>query len=179
MTNPGRSVPGMVSPPEQAHYYQPSIHQSYMSTNVEDVRFRKIGIPGMQYEATGMLTGIPGSAHHDLLQPHSHTSTPGPPDEIIQVDPQLLAYDHGQVERQEDDNSAYNHHLGMWQVPPGHGHYMQSAMLAEAEQYPPQQSFHPGMQTLTDGRDSWNMYQEESQGDAGTEFDKWFHSTGY
>ena len=178
-TNHGRPLPEMMSPPEQTHYYQPSIHPSMMGHSVEDVKFQRMEVPGLHYDTTGMLTGIPGGAHHDLLQPSSHSTTPGPIDEL-QVDPQLLAYDHGQADIPTDGGETYNHHLGDWQVPPGHNsHYSRSPLMMGEDHFPPQQTFHPGMQTLTDGRDPWSTHHDELQLDAGAEFDEWFNSTGF
>lgn len=175
-TNPGRPPPDMMSPPEHTLYYQPSSHPSMMGHNVEDVRFQKMEASNLHYDNTGLLTGLPGGAHHDLLQPSSHSTTPAPFDDL-QVDPELLAYDHGLP---IEGGEAYSNHLGDWQMPLGNnGHYSRNPLVIEEEHLPPQQPFHPGMQTLTDGRDPWQAHHDEPQLDVGAEFDDWFSTAGY
>lgn len=175
-TNPGRPLPEMMSPPEHTHYYQPSIHPGMISHNVDDFRFQKMDVPNVHYDSTGLLTALPGGAHQDLLQPSSHSTTPAPIEDL-QVDPELLAYDHGLP---MGEGEIYSNHLGDWQIPPGtNGHYARSPLMMGEEHLPSQQPFHPGMQTLTDGRDPWQAHHDELQLDAGAEFDDWFSTTGY
>ncbi|KAK2760812.1 hypothetical protein FQN54_002050 [Arachnomyces sp. PD_36] len=179
-STPGRPLPEMMSTPEHAHYFQPPVHPGMMGHSIEDVRFQKLDVPGLHYDNSGLLTGLPGNAHHDLLQPTSHASTPGLIDEL-QVDPELLAYDSGQAGVAMEGGEPYPNHLGDWQMPPGHnGHYNRSPLMMGEEHLPAQQPFHPGMQTLTDGRDPWQSHHDElHQLDAGAEFDEWFSTTGY
>ncbi|EEP80986.1 predicted protein [Uncinocarpus reesii 1704] len=61
--NPGRPLPGVLSPPEQSHYYQPSIHQSLLGPNIEDVTYKKMGIPGASFDTQATLTGLPRNSH--------------------------------------------------------------------------------------------------------------------
>ncbi|PGH08113.1 hypothetical protein AJ80_07907 [Polytolypa hystricis UAMH7299] len=179
IVNPGRPMPGMLSPPEQTHYYQPSVHQSMLGPNVEDVTFKKMGVPGMQYENhnSGPLTGIPGNPHPDLLppqqqqQPPPQVRTPGPLDNI-QVDPQLLEFDNS-VGLAPGDGASVNSQPDMWQMSGnGQQQYLPNGLLApEPEQYQPQQQSYPGnMQNVMDGQNMWSEGQVES----GSQFDDWF-----
>lgn len=178
-TTTGRPLPEMMSPPEQTHYYQHSFHPNIMSHNMEDARFQNRENSTLHYDNTGLLTGLPRGAHHDLLQPSSHTATPGPLDDL-QVDPELLAYDHGQIDMPMESGEVYHNNLGDWQIPPGHNNpYTRSPLIMGEGNFQPQQPFHPGMQTLTDGRDAWQAHHDELQLDAGAEFDEWFSTTGY
>ena len=83
-TNHGRSHSGMLPSSEPSHYLQQTIHAALMP-HVEDVRFKKSGLHGVQYATSSTpLAALPGATHHDLLQPS--TSMPGDG----QLDPQLL-----------------------------------------------------------------------------------------
>ncbi|OAX83581.1 hypothetical protein ACJ72_02059 [Emergomyces africanus] len=174
MSNPGRPHPGMISPPEQTHYYQPSIHQSMLGPNIEDVTFKKMGVPGMQYDGPGALAGLPGNAHPDLLQqqPLPQERTPVSLNDL-QVDPQLLEFD-SQPGLSSNDESSYDGQMDMWQIPSAQQQYVRNGIASEGDgRYHPQSSFHPGMQPPMDGREMWN----ENPIDAGGEFDDWI-STG-
>ncbi|OJD21270.1 hypothetical protein ACJ73_07393 [Blastomyces percursus] len=174
MSNPGRPHPGMLSPPEQQHYYQPSIHQSSLGPNIEDVTFKKMGVPGIQYDGPGALAGLPGNAHPDLLQqqplPQSRTpvSLNG-----LQVDPQLFEF-CGQHNLPSSDGTNYEGPIDMWQMTNVEQQYARSGLPSqEDERYISQSSFHPGLQQTMDGREAWN----ENQVDAGGQFEDWI-STG-
>ncbi|KKZ67967.1 hypothetical protein EMCG_06308 [[Emmonsia] crescens] len=174
MSNPGRPLPGMTSSPEQTHYYQPSIHQSMLGPNIEDVTFKKMGVPGIQYDGPGTLAGLPGNAHPDLLQqqPLPQARTPVSLNDL-QVDPQLLEFD-SQPSLPSNDATNYDGQLDVWRIPNGEQHYVRTSIPSqEEERYISQSSFHPGMQQPMDGREMWN----ENQIDAGGEFDDWI-STG-
>jgi hypothetical protein len=176
MINPGRPLPGLLSPPEQSHYYQPSIHQSLLGPNIEDITFKKMGVPGMQYDTMGALTGLPGNAHHDLFQPPSHNGTPVSA-ENIQVDPQLLEFDHPQVGMPSGEGGNYGGQLDLWSMPP-HPHYVHNDIHAQGEQYHPAPTFHHGIQPIMDGRNLWSIHADENQIDGGAEFDDWLSNTG-
>ncbi|KLJ08662.1 hypothetical protein EMPG_15901 [Blastomyces silverae] len=174
MSNPGRPHPGMISPPEQQHYYQPSIHQSSLGPNIEDVTFKKMGVPGMQYDGPGTLAGLPGNAHPDLLQqqplPQSRTqvSLNG-----LQVDPQLFEFD-GQPNLSSSAGANYEGQIDMWQMSNAEQQYARSGLPSqEGERYISQSGFLPGLQPTMDGREVWN----ENQVDAGGQFEDWI-STG-
>ncbi|KAG5299454.1 hypothetical protein I7I50_07083 [Histoplasma capsulatum G186AR] len=174
VSNPGRPQPGMISSPEQTHYYQPSIHQSMLGPNIEDVTFKKMGVPGMQYDGPGALAGLPGNAHPDLLQqqPLPQSRTPVSLNDL-QVDPQLLEFD-GQPSLPSNNGANYEGPIDIWQMPNGEQQFLRSGLpTQEDERYHSQSSFHHAVQQPMDGREIWN----ESQIDAGGQFEDWI-STG-
>ncbi|KAF2401246.1 hypothetical protein EJ06DRAFT_555845 [Trichodelitschia bisporula] len=93
-SNGGRPLPvpmGHAMP--QAHgFFGHHPHHGHLMSAVEDVRFGQLDHGG--YTSNPALIGLPGASHHELLQLHSASTTPGP-FEMGQVDPTLLAYDEG------------------------------------------------------------------------------------
>lgn len=183
-TNPGRPMPGTLSPPQQTHYFQTSIHPSMMGPNVEDVRMRKVGLPGVQYSPTATLAGLPGSVHHDLLQPQSNATTPGHPDSS-QLDPQLLAFDGESSAELGAAGRAYgNSQYALWQADPATNSYLpvHGSLTSNPAQYHVEPFYHSGMQPLTDGHEVWELNHnhhhrhEEGSAEAGKEFDQWLNS---
>ncbi|PGG97528.1 hypothetical protein GX51_07280 [Blastomyces parvus] len=175
MSNPGRPHPGMISPPEQTHYYQPSIHQSQLGPNIEDVTFKKMGVPGMQYDGPGALAGLPGNAHPDLLQQQPLPQSRSPVSlNGLQVDPQLFEFD-GQANLASSDGTNYDGQLVMWQMPNAEQQFSRSGLPSQDdERYISQPGMHPGLQQSMDvQREVWN----ENQVDVGGQFDDWI-STG-
>ncbi|KAK2737060.1 hypothetical protein FQN55_001330 [Onygenales sp. PD_40] len=173
MVNPGRPVPGMLAPPEPTQYYEPSVRQSGMGPNIEDVTFRRMGVPGIQYDGVpGTLTGLPGNAHPDLLQqqqPHPQSRTPGSLD--MQVDPQLLAL--GQPGLPSSEGESYSDQLGVWQV---QSQYLPTTLAGqETERYQEQPCYPPAMQQIIEGREMWN----ENQMEGGHEFEDWISGPPY
>ncbi|KAF3480239.1 HMG box protein [Arthroderma uncinatum] len=138
MINPGRPHPGILSPPQQTHYYQPSIHQSLLGSNIEDVTYKKIGIPGgVNYEAAGPMTSMPGNPHPELLQPQplSHNRLAVSMSEV-QVDPQLLAFDQSHTPLPADNNGGFGGQTDFWQFPPSNNNYVHGYMSGpETDQY--------------------------------------------
>ncbi|GKZ68221.1 hypothetical protein AnigIFM60653_007054 [Aspergillus niger] len=104
--NHGRPHPGMIPSSEPSHYLHQTIHAGLVP-HVEDVRFKKTGLNGIQYATSSStpLAALPGATHHDLLQPS--TSLPGDG----QLDPQLLTL---QVELQSP-NQLFDSSHSMWQ----------------------------------------------------------------
>ncbi|ODH48840.1 hypothetical protein GX48_05064 [Paracoccidioides brasiliensis] len=173
MSNPGRPLPGMISPPEQTHYYQPSIHQSMLGPNIEDVTFKKMGVPGIPYDGQGALAGLPGNAHPDLLQQQLLPQTGSPASlNDMQVDPQLMEFEspHGLP---YNDRASYHVQLDMWHMPNGQQQHVSPSLSSqEDERYQQQYAFHPSIQQSMDGRDMWN----ESQIETGSQFEDWIGS---
>ncbi|PGH12106.1 hypothetical protein AJ79_04505 [Helicocarpus griseus UAMH5409] len=171
MSNPGRPLPGMINPPEQTHFYQPSIQQSMLGPNIEDVSFRRMGVPGMPYDAPGALAGLPGNAHPDLFQQQPLPQA-GTPESIndLQVDPQLLEFDN-QPTLPSNDGGNYENQLDMWQMSNGQQQYIPttSAPAQDERYHTTQPDFHPGMQQSVNGRDMWS----EAQAEVGGEFEDW------
>ncbi|KAI1935658.1 hypothetical protein LOZ66_005198 [Ophidiomyces ophidiicola] len=182
MINPGRPLPGVLSPPEHSHYYQPSVHQSQLGPNIEDVTYKKMGMPGVSYEAQESLTGLPGNPHPDLLpsqQPNRPVEDPG------QVDPQLLEYNnhhHRQAAAMHHaEASNYPGQLELWQAPPStNQHYVHSTIpVQDGDGYsmmPSQQGLHHST-PMVEGRESWSEGQgpvpEPVKQEYGQEFDQW------
>ncbi|WEW55751.1 hypothetical protein PRK78_001184 [Emydomyces testavorans] len=180
MINPGRPLPGVLSPPEQSHYYQPSIHQSLLGPNIEDVTYKKMGIPGITYETQGALTGLAGNSHPEIL-PHQAPSRSL--EESTQVDPQLLEFNHHHqpVGMQPTEATSYPSHVDMWQMPSTttNQHYVHSSMPThEGEGYPSAHSHQPGFHhstPLMEGREVWHEGHsaESVKQEFGQEFDQW------
>ncbi|EAS31563.3 HMG box protein [Coccidioides immitis RS] len=174
MVNPGRPLPGVLSPPEQSHYYQPSIHQSVLGPGIEDVTYKKMGVPGVSYEPQGTLNGLPGNPHPELLPTQPSRTV----EDSTQVDPQLLEFSHHQ-QQSVTEAGSYPGHLNLWQVPPTTQHYVPTSIPAQqAEEYlsahAQQTGFHHGA-SLMESRDVWG---EGHNGEAvkqefGQEFDQW------
>ncbi|KAK2742699.1 hypothetical protein FQN57_005154 [Myotisia sp. PD_48] len=178
MINPGKPVPGMLSPPEQTHYYQPSIHQSLLGPNIEDVTYKKMGIPGgAQFHSPG-LGSMPGNAHSDLLhsQPQPQNRASNSMDNA-QVDPQLLEFEppvHTSMPNREPAN--YGHSVEGWQFNPQlhNQHYIHSSMPSSE----PEQFHHTniglGVQipNVAESRGIWNENSQIAP-PTGQEFDDW------
>lgn len=184
MINPGRPLPGMLSPPEQSHYYQPSIHQSLLGPNIEDVTYKKMGIPGVSYDPQCTMGGLPGNSHPELLG--SGPSSSRRVEESAQVDPQLLEFNntqhqqrhqhHRQHQQQPQQHMVGNYHssqLDLWQMPsaPANQHFAPGG-IPETETYlstPSQQSsFHHQAPIMEGTQDSEPPKQEFGQ-----DFDQW------
>ncbi|CAI6254798.1 unnamed protein product [Periconia digitata] len=91
----GRPVPMALAHDDPYNqYYQVPVHAG-MGMNqamLEDMRFRRVDSPSLQFAPDQALLGLPGGTAVDLMQQlHSQAGTPlgGEP----QVDPMLLAYD--------------------------------------------------------------------------------------
>ncbi|TQB69118.1 hypothetical protein MPDQ_002336 [Monascus purpureus] len=176
----GRSFPtGMMTPPEPAHHLIPSsIHQSVLGAHVEDVPFQDI-------QFTSALAGLPGSAHHDLLQPQTSAPAPGQAGEG-QLDPQLL-FHHGQPSTGVDGH-GYNHNSNnfpyAWQEHPTASCYLPMTAALTPNTMQAYQVLEPSyssdIHAGTDGRDAWSLSYETSFDDS-KEFDRWFdpQSDGY
>lgn len=179
--NANRPLLGMLSPPEQGHYFQPSIHQSLIGQNIiEDVTYKKMGMPnGVNYEAAGTLAGLSGTGHPELFQPQSHPNGRPPVSMAdVQVDPQLLEFEHApNAPFVKSEGANYGNQTDMWQFSPSQSnpHYMQNSHSAH-HHYPP----HPqsGMQqTMPHPMGNRDILREAPQtSQAGQEFDDydWF-----
>ncbi|KAL4896705.1 hypothetical protein BDV59DRAFT_111996 [Aspergillus ambiguus] len=179
-SNPGRSVPGLMPSPEPTPYIQQTtIHQNLMGAHVEDVRFERVDLQDMQYTSSTALAGLPGAAHHDLLQPQS--SAPGRTDS--QLDPQLLSFqsDAGST---SGGNQVYgSSHYPVWQETSATNSYLPVAtsLPPSTMSYPVESTYTTGMQTLVDSRDAWDASQETSLEASVGEFDHWLNhqASGY
>lgn len=183
--NPGRPAPGMMSPPEPAHYLHQTVHPSLMGSHVEDVRFRRVGMHDPHYTTSTALAGLPGAAHHELLQPQT---TPGAgPDG--QLDPQLLGF------QGDASNGSYlygNSQYSMWQDHASGNGYLPvnptlsptsvSSQLGGYQSLPSHISsgYQSGLPSLMDGREAWDPSHDGSI-DTASEFDSWInsHQSGY
>lgn len=175
INNPGRPVPGILPPAEHSHYFQPSVHQSSMGPNIEDVTYRRMNVPGggPQFDIPGALTGLPGT-HHGLLQPQSgHSRSPVSIDDI-QVDPQLLEF-HG-LTPSESDQYAAQQQLDLWQLPQENQRYTHSPIETtmrgheSGDSFHSQQVYQPAFTAAMDGRELWT---DDQAGASPTVFDDW------
>ncbi|KAL5359586.1 hypothetical protein BJX96DRAFT_59826 [Aspergillus floccosus] len=179
-TNPGRSVPGLMPSPEPTPYIQQTtIHQNLMGAHVEDVRFERVDLQDMQYTSTTALAGLPGAAHHDLLQPP--TSAPGRPDG--QLDPQLLSLSSDAGSTAASSQVYSNSHYPVWQEASSANSYLPVAtsLPPSTVSYPVEPTYQAGMQALVDDRDAWGSSQETGLDASVGEFDHWLNhqASGY
>jgi hypothetical protein len=177
VNNLGRSTTAPLSPPEQTHYLPSMVHPSAIGSHVEEMRYCKVELPDAQYHPTATLAGIPGNIHHDLLQTYSNVSTPSQIDDS-QLDPQLLAVDHG-VSDLDDACGVLGHcQYTFWQSENGPNVYLPvpSGLPSNSGPYTIGLSCYPVMQAAEDGHSVWNLNHEELAGEAGKEFDQWLNS---
>lgn len=147
-SHPGRSTSGLMLTSDPTQYLQPS-------SNPDD----------MHYASSTTLAGLPGAAHHDLLQPQIPTSGSGAGG---QLDPQLLDFNDG-------GNQVYggSQYPPLWQSESSNNVYFQypTSPIGYAGASPLQ----PGVQTL-DGRDTWDPSQAAGLEPVGGEFDHWINN---
>ncbi|PYI12413.1 HMG box protein [Aspergillus sclerotiicarbonarius CBS 121057] len=137
-TNHGRSHSGMIPSSEPSHYLQQTINAALMP-HVEDVRFKKPGLHGIQYATSSTpLAALPGATHHDLLQPS--TSMPGDG----QLDPQLLTL---QTELQSPSQLFGGSHY-LWQESPTNCYPPATSSLAPNSVPYPAGTYPPGLHSL-------------------------------
>ncbi|KAH8422643.1 uncharacterized protein LDX57_000397 [Aspergillus melleus] len=183
-SNPGRPAPGMMSPPEPSQYMQQTVLPSLMGSHVEDVRFRRVGLQDVQYTTSTALAGLPGAAHHELLQP---PTAPGAgPDG--QLDPQLLGY---QGDASNGGPAYGNSHFPAWHETAANNLYLPTTLSPTSLNYPAGSayqsgsayqpgSYQPGSAAAMDGREAWDPNHDGSM-ETGGEFDSWInsHQSGY
>ncbi|GFF74679.1 transcription factor ste11 [Aspergillus udagawae] len=163
----------MLSAPKPSSYIQQPMHQSLMGPPSEDPRFKHVGLQDIQFTSSTALAGLPGAAHHDLLQPQNTPGT-GP---VGQLDPQLLSLsDHS------SEHSMFNHsHYAIWQEVPTSNCYVPVPSPLPTT-YHVGATYHQGMQPLGDSRDTWDSANNETSFDASNgEFEHWINSqaSGY
>lgn len=169
---------GMMTPPEPPqHYLQTSVQTNAMGAHVEDVRFRRIERPESQIEAqllsSSALAGLPGSAHHDLLQPPTSAPAPGQSSEG-QLDSQALNFQN-RAPSTGVDSQDYNSFQYYWQEDPTTNCYLPVAPSLTPTSMPYQtlepsysSDFHSG----PDGHDSWGLTHDPTFDDS-KDFDHW------
>ncbi|KAF5862530.1 hypothetical protein ETB97_011527 [Aspergillus alliaceus] len=178
-TNPGRPAPGMLppSPPEPTQYLQQSIHHSLMGSRLEDMRFNRVDMQDLQYSSSTALAGLPGAAHHELLQPQTSVSAPGAGADG-QLDPQLLGF-QGNSSNTNGGNQAYSnsHYHPMWQESHANTGYVAASSLPPATvPYVAGAAFTPGMQPMVDSREGWESGHEGNMDTSSTEFEHWINT---
>lgn len=166
MTNEGRPMPmPMTQGDLYNQYFQTSVHPNMgMGPGVmEDLRFRRVDTPisSMQFSAGHALLGLPGGTTEDLMQLHSHASTPLGDDS--QVDPMLLAFDGG---HHHDVGPAVaqhpefrNGHIGMIERELGQDSVNNLLVAAAAHE-----EFHP---------EAWQHDPNMAPMEEESEFEKW------
>ena len=151
INNPYGRVPMMPGPDR---YYQQQVMQ--YDGNVEDVTFRPIENPFPNQQMTGALIGLPHGNEHDILRSQSGGAPP--------MDPQLLQY---------DPNAQYVQYAP---IDPGYvtqaTYEYQSTHGAPGYSYPQTVEYHPGLATLTDGREVWAQ-PDQIGADFDDEFKNW------
>jgi hypothetical protein len=135
-------------------YYQQQVTQ--YDQNVEDVTFRPIENPFPTQQITGPLIGLPNGNEHGLLRSQPR----GAP----LMDPRLLQYDpNAQYVQYEPVDPRYGAQA-TYEYGPTHA--------APGYTYPQMVDYHPGMATLTDGREIWAQ-QDHIGADFDNEFQDW------
>ncbi|KAH2192829.1 hypothetical protein KXW59_006759 [Aspergillus fumigatus] len=166
------SHPSM-SAPKPSPYLQQPIHPNLIGPPTEDSRFKHVGLQNIQFTSSTALAGLPGAAHHDLLQPQNNSGA-GPDG---QLDPQLLSLSDHSGQR-----AMYNHsHYAIWQEVPTSNCYVPVPSPLQST-YHVGATYHQGLQTLGDSRDTWDSINNETSFDASNgEFEHWINSqaSGY
>lgn len=160
--NPGRPPPAMMAGADLMGQYYQQVVSTYRP-GIEDVRFPRMDAPiPNQYLSQGLagptppLVGLPGGDHPDL-QTSSHTATPVPQE--APLDPRILQqYDPSQFAQYD----GLDHNFGV----PANYEYMAGHPSTGPDYQYSEAPMHPGMQTLTDGREAWNGME------AGADFDE-------
>ena len=151
VNNPYSRVPMMPGPDV---YYQQQVTQ--YDRNVEDVTFRPIDNPFPNQEMTGPLIGLPHGNEQDILRSQSGVAPP--------MDPQLLQYDpNAQYVQYAPIDPGY-----VTQATYGYG----GTHAAAGYSYPRTVEYHPGLATLTDGREVWAQ-PDQIGADFDDEFKNW------
>ena len=151
ISNPYGRVPMMPGPDG---YYQQQVTQ--YDRNVEDVTFRPMENPFPTPQMAGALIGLPNGNEHNLLRSQSRGAPP--------MDPQLLEY---------DPSAQYMHYQPIDRGYAGQASYEYGLTQAAAGYtYPRTVEHHPGMATLTDGRELWAQ-QDQIGSDFDNEFQSW------
>jgi hypothetical protein len=151
INNPYGRAPVMPGPDG---YYQQQVTQ--FDRNVEDVTFRPIENPFPTQQITGPLIGLPNGNEHGLLRSQPR----GAP----LMDPRLLQYDpNAQYMQYEPIDPGYGAQA-TYEYGPTHA--------APGYTYPQMVDYHPGMATLTDGREIWAQ-QDHIGADFDNEFQDW------
>ncbi|EAW20681.1 HMG-box domain-containing protein [Aspergillus fischeri NRRL 181] len=163
----------MLSPPRPSPYLQQSMHHNLMGHPTEDPRFKHVGLQDIPFTSSTVLAGLPGAAHHNLLQPQNTPGT-GPNG---QLDPQLLSLsDHS------SQHAMYSQpHYAIWQEVPTSNCYVPVPSPLPST-YHVGATYNQGMQTLGDSRDTWDSADNETSLDASNgEFEHWINSqaSGY
>ncbi|KAL2865504.1 HMG-box domain-containing protein [Aspergillus lucknowensis] len=180
-SNPNRSLSGIMLSSGPSQYTQPTANPTLLGYNVEDVHARlgSVDADEIQYSSSTTLAGLPGAAHHDLIQPQTQQLTVS---EHGQLDPQLLGFSGAPANLDGGSQLYGSSHYSMWQESPGQNSYVPvpTSMDPGAMPYAGASSFQPGMQSLGDGRGAWGPSQGNTFDAAGGEFDTFFNdSVGY
>ncbi|KAL4787229.1 hypothetical protein BJX76DRAFT_30368 [Aspergillus varians] len=147
-SHPARPPSGMMLTSDPSQYIHPSSHPDEM-----------------HYASSTTLAGLPGAAHHDLLQPQTQMPTSGG-GSGGQLDPQLLHF-NPDGETQVYGNSQYS----MWQQESSGNVYLpyNTSLEPSPIPYASASSLQPGVRALDSSLDP-----------AGGEFDHWInHPQGY
>ncbi|KAL3484978.1 hypothetical protein BJX62DRAFT_243428 [Aspergillus germanicus] len=164
ISNPSRSsLSGPMLTSEPSQYVQPTANPALLGYHVEDVHARmgKVDLDEMQYPST-TLAGLPGAAHHDLLQPQTQMTG--------QLDPQLLEYS-GASSNQETGQLYGNSHYSLWQESPGQNSYVP----VHTEPSPAPFTGAPASPQAMDNRWAWDSSQGNTLDAAGGDFDNFFN----
>ncbi|KAL3434629.1 hypothetical protein BDV09DRAFT_88405 [Aspergillus tetrazonus] len=148
-SHPARQPVGMMLTSDPSHFMQPA-------SNPEE----------MHYAPSTTLAGLPGAAHHDLLQPQGG-----------QVDPALLNYP-GTTLHPEGDSQVYGHsHYQMWQEGNNNVYApFEASMEPSPDHYAGAPSIQPGMA----GHETWDSSHGATLEPAGGDFDNWLNQpAGY
>ncbi|KAL2810438.1 hypothetical protein BJX63DRAFT_434223 [Aspergillus granulosus] len=168
-SNPSSSsFSGSILADEHSQYVQSVANPTLLEYNVEDVHAQmvNVGMGEMQYPSS-TLTGLPGAAHHDLLQSQTQMTD--------QLDPQLLEYS-GTPLHQETGQLYGNSHYSLWQESPSQNSYIPAPTEPSLAPFAGVPSSQPGM----DNRWTWDSSHANTLDPVGGDFDTFFNeSTAY
>ncbi|KAL4920252.1 hypothetical protein BDW62DRAFT_177007 [Aspergillus aurantiobrunneus] len=154
-SHPVRPPSGMMLTSDPSQYIQPSSHHDEI-----------------QYASSATLAGLPGAAHHDLLQPQSQISTSGS-GPGGQLDPQLLDFSGSSLNSEGGSHVYGNSQYPLWQESAGNVYLAYSASL---EPSPIPYAGSTSLPQALDGREAWDSSQASGLDPAGGEFDRWINN---
>lgn len=120
----------------------------------------------VNYASSTTLAGLPGAAHHDLLQPQGQMPPAGG-----QVDPQLLDFPGAPLDSEAGNPVYGSAYPPLWQESAGNMYAPYEPSMEPSPNPYNGAALHPGMQTLN-GQETWNATPVDP---TGGEFESWIN----
>ncbi|KAJ5732698.1 hypothetical protein N7493_004179 [Penicillium malachiteum] len=145
---------------------QPSVLHGGMGSQVEDVHYPRSSMPGdLQYDMSTGLAALPGSSHHELLQPQQgHHPLPGHTVDGGNLDPQMLVYSEGTMNNLPNAYPPVANTYPIWgdEDQNGHAYFSTAPGSGTASPAP----YHQGMTATSypmQQNPLWDASQQESK----------------